>query len=173
MNSIPSQGSVVAVCKKGESGLPKFEVDAIQLVENYGIQGDYHAGKYVRHRYLARKDPTQLNLRQVLLADTNIMADLARQGIHLQPGMLGENILVDGISLMALPVGSQIGVGDAVLELIGVRQPCSQLNEMHPRLLEEVKVESADQVSYNAGMLARILKGGWVRPGDPLVLRTG
>jgi MOSC domain-containing protein YiiM len=173
MNSFPSQGSVVAVCKSENSGIPKLEVDAIQLVENYGIQGDYHAGKYVRHRYLARKDPTQPNLRQVLLTDTNILADLARQGIHLQPGMMGENILLDGISLMTLPAGSQLGVGEATLELTGVRKPCSQLNEMHPRLLEAVKVESAGQVSYNAGMLARILKGGWVRPGDPLVLRTG
>lgn len=170
MNSSPNKGSVVAVCKKGEPGLPKLQTAAVQLVENYGVEGDYHAGKYVRHRYLARKDPTQPNLRQVLLTDTIIFADLKNRGIHLEPGMLGENLLVDGVSLMALPVGTRLEVGEALLELTGVRKPCSQLNEMHSGLLEAVKIESAGQVNYNAGVLARILKGGRIRPGDRLVL---
>ena len=83
-------GTVVAVCKKAEPGLPKFEVESIQLIEDFGVDGDYHAGKLVRHRYLAKKDPTQANVRQVLLVDKGIHADVARQGIELRPGMMGE-----------------------------------------------------------------------------------
>ena len=65
MTTSPTHGTVVAVCQKAEPGLPKLQVEAVHLVKNHGIDGDYHAGKLVRHRYLAKKDPTQPNLRQV------------------------------------------------------------------------------------------------------------
>jgi MOSC domain-containing protein YiiM len=163
---------VVSVCKKAEPGLPKTEVEAVQLIENYGITGDYHAGQTVRHRYLARKDPTRPNLRQVLLVDTSILAEIARQDIQLKPGMLGENITLDGIAVMALPVGTQIEVGETLLEVTEVRNPCHQLNQMHPRLLKAVASKVDGQVRRNAGMMTRILVGGWVRPGDPVIVRS-
>jgi len=171
MHTSFSRGSVVTVCQKAEPGLPKLMVDAIQLIENHGIAGDYHAGQFVRHRYLAKKDPTRPNLRQVLLVDTSILAEIARQDIHLKPGMLGENITLDGIAVMTLPIGTQLEVGQTLLEVTGVRNPCHQLNEMHPRLLKAVASKVDGQVRRNAGVMARILKGGWVRPGDPVIVR--
>jgi len=166
MNFSINQGSVIAVCKKAEPGLPKLEVDAIQLIENYGVEGDYHAGEFVRHRYLAKKDPTRRNNRQVLLIDTKILAEIANQDIHLEPGMLGENIILDGFGVMVLPIGTQIEVGETLLELTEVRNPCYQLDEMHPGLQDAVQVRIGDQVNFNAGMMVKILRGGWVRPGD-------
>jgi len=166
LNTSLSRGFVVAVCKKAEPGIPKIEVTAIQLLENYGVAGDYHAGQFVRHRYLAKKDPTKPNQRQVLLIDTTILAELASQDIHLEPGMMGENILLDGISVMSLAIGTQIEIGQAVLEVTEIRNPCYQLNEMHPRLLKVVETSGTGPDPRNAGMLARILTGGWVRPGD-------
>jgi MOSC domain-containing protein YiiM len=165
-----SHGSVVAVCRKSEPGLPKLQVDSVELIENYGISGDYHAGRFVRHRYLAKKDPSQLNVRQVLLVDTSMLAALAENDIHLKPGMLGENIVIDGVTVMTLPVGTQVVIGETILELSEVRNPCYQLNEMHPRLLESVKSEQAG-IRHNAGMLARILKGGCIRPGERVTVR--
>ena len=172
MINSPSQGSVIAVCKKAAPGLPKLEVDAIQLIENLGIEGDYHAGEFVRHRYLAKKDPTQPNLRQVLLIDTKILAEIANQDIHLEPGMMGENIIIEGIELMALPIGTQIEIGETLLEITEVRNPCYQLDEMRPGLLDAVQNNIGGQVHRNAGMMTKILRGGWVRPGDPVILRT-
>jgi MOSC domain-containing protein YiiM len=171
MHNFPTHGIVAAVCKKATPGLPKLQVDAIQLIENRGIEGDYHAGKLVRHRYLAKKDPNQPNLRQVLLVDTSMLAEIANQGIQLEAGMLGENIVVDDIALMTLPIGTRLEIAEALLELTEVRNPCYQLNEMHTRLLETVKSEQAG-VRHNAGMLARILRGGWVRPGDCVSVRA-
>jgi MOSC domain-containing protein YiiM len=172
MNASRRRGFVVAVCKNPEPGIPKLEVDAIQLLENYGVAGDYHAGQFVRHRYLAQKEPTRPNLRQVLLIDTSILEQLASQDIHLAPGMMGENIILDGITVMSLPIGTQIEVGEATLELVEVRNPCYQLDESHPRLLEAVKTSGSGPDPRNAGMLARILKGGWVRPGDSVTSRS-
>jgi MOSC domain-containing protein YiiM len=166
MKSTPKNGAVVAVCKKAQPGIPKIEIDAIQLLENFGVEGDYHAGEFVRHRYLARKDPNVSNVRQVLLIDTAILSYLAGQDIHLEPGMMGENLVLDGIDLMALPIGTRLEVGEATLEITEIRHPCYQLNESHPNLLEAVKSSGTGSDPHNAGMLARILKGGWVRPGD-------
>lgn len=146
-------------------------VDAIQLLEGVGVAGDYHAGEYVRHRYLAKKDPTKPNLRQVLLIDTFTLARLASQDIHLEPGMMGENIVVDGIDLMNMQIGVQIEIGEALLEVTEVRNPCYQLNEMHPRLLKSVVTKVDQQIHRDAGLMARILKGGWVRPGEHVLVR--
>jgi len=168
MNTSLSRGSVVAVCKKSQPGLPKFEADAIQLLDNLGVEGDYHAGEFVRHRYLAKKDPTKPNSRQVLLIDTTILAKLASQDIHLEPGMMGENIIVDGIDMMSLSIGTRLEVSEALLEITEIRNPCYQLNEMHPNLLEAVETSGTGHDPRNAGMLARILKGGRVIPGNPV-----
>jgi MOSC domain-containing protein YiiM len=163
-------GSVVAVCQKAGPGLPKLSVEAVQLIENYGIDGDYHAGQLVRHRHLAKKDPTRPNQRQVLLVDTSILSELASQDIHLEPGMMGENIILDGMAVMALAIGTQLEIGETLLEVTEVRNPCYQLNAMHPHLLKAVATKVEGQVRRNAGMFARILTGGWVRPGDPVII---
>ncbi len=172
MNTSLSRGSVVAVCKKVQPGIPKLAVTAIQLLENYGVEGDYHAGEFVRHRYLAKKDPTRPNLRQVLLIDTSILANLASQDIHLKPGMMGENIILDGISVMSLAIGTRVEVGEAVLEITEIRNPCYQLNEMHPRLLKAAETSGTKPDPRNAGMMARVLKGGWVRPVDLVLVMS-
>jgi MOSC domain-containing protein YiiM len=173
VHSSAKHGSVVAVCQKAEPGLPKLMVDAVQLIENYGVAGDYHAGRFVRHRYLAHKDPTRPNLRQVLLVDTSILAEIASQDIHLEAGMLGENITLDGIAVMSLAIGTQLEVGETLLEVTEVRNPCYQLNEMHPRLLKAVATKVDGQVRRNAGVMARVLAGGWVRRGDAVMVRGG
>ncbi|MCU0521752.1 MAG: MOSC domain-containing protein [Anaerolineae bacterium] len=167
-----SVGSVVAVCRKAEPGVPKYAVDAVELIEDFGITGDYHAGKFVRHRYLAKLDPTMPNHRHVLITDTVIFADVALRGIDLEPGMMAENIVVDGVSVMALPLGTRIGIGETLVELTEKRDPCGQLNGSHPRLLEAVSTDENGQVCWNAGMFARILKGGRVRPGDAVVVQS-
>lgn len=174
MESSSNRGTVMAVCKKDQPGIPKIEVEAIHLLENFGVEGDYHAGEFVRHRYLARKGPTDPNIRQVLLVDTNILSYLADQDIHLEPGMMGENMVLGGISLMTLPIGTRLEVGKAVLEITEIRHPCYQLNESHPNLLKAVEnpgLPGQDE-PHKAGMLARILKGGWVRPGDTAFVLT-
>jgi MOSC domain-containing protein YiiM len=172
MQNSSERGMVVAVCKKAEPGLPKLAAEAIELIENYGVAGDYHAGRFVRHRYLAKKDPTRPNLRQVLLADRSILSEIASKEIQLEPGMLGENITVDGIRVMALAIGTQLEIGETLVELTEVRNPCYQLNEMHPRLLKAVASKVDGQVRRNAGMMARVLQGGWVRPGDSVIVHS-
>jgi MOSC domain-containing protein YiiM len=159
-------GTVVAVCRNAEPGLPKPVVEAIELVADHGVEGDYHAGKFVRHRYLARKDPTRPNLRQVCLVDASVFPYLAVQEIHIGPGMMGENITVTGLALMQLPTGTRLTIGSAEVELTEIRNPCLQLNGIDPRLLKAVVVKENGNRRFLAGYMARILRGGAVKAGD-------
>jgi hypothetical protein len=51
------EGIVVAVAADGGHRFSKMPQRDILLVEGYGVEGDAHAGPYVRHRYLARRQP--------------------------------------------------------------------------------------------------------------------
>ena len=164
----PLKGKVLAVCCNPEPGLPKPVVDAVHLIENWGIEGDYHAGSKVRHRYLAKKDPDRPNLRQALLVDAAVFTELAQQEIHIGPGMMGENIAIEGIDVMQLPEGTRLAIGSAVVEFVERRNPCLQLNEIDPRLLKAVVKKQPEKTIFKAGMMTRILQSGWVRAGDPV-----
>ena len=166
MNAYPASGTVVAVCRNSEPGLPKPIVDVVQLIENWGVEGDYHAGRLVRHRYLARKDPNRPNLRQVLIVDAAVFPELALRDIFIGPGMMGENITLEGIDVMQLEVGTHLAIGPAIVEVTEKRNPCYQLNGIDPRLLKAVAFKQDRQTIFKAGMMARILKGGRVRAGD-------
>ncbi len=165
-------GTIVAVCRNASPGLPKPVVDAIHLIEDWGVEGDYHAGKFVRHRYLARKDPRRPNMRQVLLADTQTIADLAQDAIHIGPGMLGENIMISGLTLIQFPIGTHITIGAALLEITEVRIPCKQLNSIDARLLQAVTTQHNGEKAFKAGIMVRVLQGGWARAGDRVTVQS-
>lgn len=167
-----SSGLVVAVCKKAQPGIPKIAVNQIHLIENFGVEGDYHAGELIRHRYLAKKEPTRENNRQVLIIDTTILAYLSSQGIELKPGWMGENIILDGIAVMTIPLGTHLKVGGALLEINEIRSPCYQLDEMHAGVHEAVKISGPGPDRRNAGVLARVLQGGLVQAGDLALIDT-
>ncbi len=162
----PMQGKAVAVCCNPEPGLPKPVVDAVHLIENWGIEGDYHAGSRVRHRFLAKKDPNRPNLRQALLVDAAVFTELAQQNIHIGPGMMGENVTIEGIDVMQLTEGTRLAIGSAVVEVVERRNPCLQLNEIDSRLLKAVVQKQPGKAVFKAGMMTRILQSGWVRAGD-------
>ena len=160
------QGVVVAVCRNPNPGLPKPIADTVQLIQDWGVEGDYHAGKLMRHRYLVKKDATRPNLRQVCLLDACVFSQLVQRGIQIGPGMMGENITLKGLPLMDLIMGTKIAIGKAVVELTEVRTPCLQLNGIDPRLLKAVVTNENGQKVFLAGIMARILQGGQVRAGD-------
>ena len=58
-------GTVVAVSSDPAHRFSKWVRPYVRLIENFGIEGDAHAGPFVKHRYDARRTPSQPNLRQV------------------------------------------------------------------------------------------------------------
>ena len=142
--------------------------DAITLLTGLGVEGDAHMGATVKHRSRVAVDPTQPNLRQVHLIHAELFEELADQGFSIHPGDLGENILTQGIELLALPRGTRLHLGDkAIVEVTGVRNPCHQIESFRPGLLQAVLGRDAlGGLVRKSGIMAIVLAGGIVRPGD-------
>ena len=76
------------------------------LVEGSGVEGDAHAGPTVQHRSRKRWRPQDPNLRQVHLLHAELLDDLRTRGFAVGPGDVGENVLLRGVDLLALPTGA-------------------------------------------------------------------
>jgi len=71
-------GSVVAVSASPDHSFSKLRQNTIRMVKGHGIEGDAHAGRYVRHRYLAKKQPFLPNLRQVHLMPIELFEEVRK-----------------------------------------------------------------------------------------------
>jgi MOSC domain-containing protein YiiM len=161
---------VEAVSTGAIHGIGKENTGAIRLIAGLGVDGDIHAGKTVKHRSRVRKDPDQPNLRQVHLIHTELHDELADQGFDVRPGQMGENVTTSGVELLALPTGARLRLGsDAVVEVTGLRNPCSQLDEIAPGLMKAVLARGSNlEVIRKSGVMGVVLQDGEVRPGDPI-----
>ena len=144
----------------------------VRLVEGRGVEGDAHSGKTVKHRSRVARDPTQPNLRQVHLVHGELLDELRPHGFVLAPGRMGENVTTRGLDLLALPAGTRLRLGPAaIVEITGLRNPCSQLDSVAPGLKAAVLERRTDgALVRKAGVMAIVVAGGEVRPGDAIVV---
>ncbi len=164
------QGRVESVHCDGRHAFSKHRVDEIRLLAGLGVEGDAHAGSTVQHRSRVAKDPTQPNLRQVHLIQTELHRELAASGFAVSGGQMGENITTEGVDLLALPTGTRLCLGDhALIEITGLRNPCGQLDGLYEGLRAAVVTQdAAGNLIRRAGVMGVVLTGGVVRPGDPI-----
>ncbi|MEU1216413.1 MOSC domain-containing protein [Streptomyces sp. NPDC005791] len=162
--------TVTAVSSNGVYSFTKPNRDSVTLLAGLGVEGDIHAGVTVKHRSRVAQDPTQPNLRQVHLIQTELFADLREAGFEVSPGDLGENITTNGIDLLSLPVGTLLHLGaEAVVEVTGLRNPCLQIDSFQDGLLKQVVGRADDgTLVRKAGIMGVVKAGGVVRPGDPV-----
>ncbi|MFI7240332.1 MOSC domain-containing protein [Streptomyces cyaneofuscatus] len=162
-------GIVTAVSSNGEYTFTKPNRDSITLLAGLGVEGDVHAGVTVKHRSRVAQDPTQPNLRQVHLIHGELFAEFRAEAFKVVPGDLGENITTSGIDLLGLPVGTLLRIGDAVLEVTGLRNPCLQIDNFQDGLLKQVVGrDEAGNIVRKAGIMSIVKEGGAVRPGDTI-----
>jgi MOSC domain-containing protein YiiM len=143
---------------------------SIQLLEGLGVEGDAHLGVTVKHRSRVKRDPTQPNLRQVHLVHAELFDELRPAGYDLVPGQIGENVTTRGIDLLGLPAGTKLHLGEsAVVQVTGLRNPCSQLDDIQKGLMAATLDRDADgNLIRKAGVMAIVLAGGEVCPDDPI-----
>lgn len=143
---------------------------SIQLLAGLGVDGDAHMGVTVKHRSRVRQDPSQPNLRQVHLIHSELHDELSMAGFELAPGQMGENITTVGIDLLALPRNTRLHIGQsAVVEVTGLRNPCTQLDGIQQGLMNAVlgRDENGNLIR-KAGIMGVVLQGGTVKPGDTI-----
>jgi MOSC domain-containing protein YiiM len=164
-------GTVVAVSRDATHRFSKANQESIRLLAGLGVEGDAHLGVTVQHLSRIAQDPTQPNLRQVHLLHAELFDDLRTAGYEVTPGDLGENITTRGLDLLGLPTGTRLRLGaDAVVEVTGLRNPCRQIDTFRSGLLKQVVGrDEAGEIVRKGGIMGVVLRGGEVRPGDPVL----
>jgi MOSC domain-containing protein YiiM len=162
-------GSVVAVSRASSHSFSKTTEPRITLLEGLGVEGDAHAGRTTQHLYLVKKDPARANLTQVHLIQEELFDEL-RERFVIRPGELGENVTTTGVDLLSLPLGTRLHLGEtAVVEVTGLRSPCSKINAYQGGLMKALVEKGADGgVIRKSGIMGIVVSGGTVEPGDAL-----
>jgi len=138
-------GKVVAVCTSERKGTQKINVEKAEFIEDFGIKGDAHAGKW--HRQIS------------LLSKDKIEAFRAR-GAEVEYGAFGENLVVEDIDFAKLPIGTKLRCNEVVLELTQIGKQCHSECEIFRQV--------GDCIMPREGVFSIVLHGGEIKAGDIL-----
>ncbi len=137
-------GIIRSVNISTQKGTQKFSVDAIEMKPDYGIIGDAHAGNW--HRQIS------------LLGVESVQKVQEKVKINLPAGAFAENILVEGLCLYKLPVGTKLKIGSALCEVTQIGKEC------HASCA--IRELTGDCVMPREGIFAKVLEAGSARAGD-------
>jgi len=137
-------GRVEAICTSERRGTPKSPVATATLRADHGIEGDAHAGS--GHRQVS------------LLSAGDIQAFSAAGKLAIGSGAFAENLIISGLDLGVLGLGSQLRVGErALLTVTQIGKRC------HHRCA--IYQQTGDCIMPRVGLFARVLVGDVIRPG--------
>lgn len=165
-----ARGKVTAVSRSPTHTFSKPNQESIRLLAGLGVEGDAHSGATVKHLSRVARDPSEPNLRQVHLIHAELHDELDGKGFTVSAGQMGENVTTRGVDLLGLPTGTRLHLGTtAVVEVTGLRTPCSQLDHFQQGLTAAVLDRDEEgKVVPKSGVMGVVLAGGEVRPGDPV-----
>ncbi len=135
---------IKSIAVSTKKGTRKTCVDEATLVEDFGLDGDAHAGDW--HRQVS------------FLASESI--ELTRsQGLDVTFGDFAENIATIGIDWKSLPVGTQVRLGDtAMVEITQIGKECVKKCAIF--------YQAGDCIMPKEGVFAKVLSGGVIRIDD-------
>lgn len=139
---------VLAVCISEVRGIQKHPVAEAELRKDYGIVGDAHAGNW--HRQVSLLGIESVNKLQEKIT------------LQLKAGDFAENILVEGICVYKLPVGTKLKIGTALCEVTQIGKTCH--NDC------AIRQAAGDCVMPREGIFVRVLESGKVKPGDEVAV---
>lgn len=138
-------GVIRAICISDRRGVQKREVPSARLQEGFGIVGDAHAGNW--HRQVS------------MLSEERIEA-FNRKGAGVAPGAFGENLVVEGLDLSRLPVGTTFRCGGALLELTQIGKECHNHCQIYRKM--------GECIMPTQGVFAQVVRGGEISVGDTI-----
>lgn len=142
-------GIVKGICISEKRGTQKSEVKHAELVKDWGIREDAHAGNW--HR-------------QVSLLSFDKIEEFRARGAQVDFGAFGENIIVEGYDFRNLPVGTRFICGNAVLEMTQIGKECHSHCQIYQTM--------GDCIMPREGVFAKVIEGGEVSVGDEFVMDT-
>lgn len=138
-------GKVIAVCTSPAKGTQKKNIGRAVFIEDYGIEGDAHAGKW--HR-------------QVSLLSYDKIEEFRNRGAEVPDGAFGENLVVEGIDFKMLPIGTRFQCNEVTLELTQIGKECHHGCEIFQKM--------GDCIMPREGVFTKVIKGGVIQTGDIL-----
>ena len=135
---------IAAICISEIRGIQKHEIPEAYLRADHGIEGDAHAGSW--HR-------------QVSLLSIDSVAKLQEKlDFELKHGAFAENILVEGMAVHTLPVGTRLRIGEALCEVTQIGKEC------HSDCA--IRKAAGDCVMPREGIFVKVLESGRIAKGD-------
>jgi MOSC domain-containing protein YiiM len=146
LTSIVYKPAEAEATKTAYTRLPLREA---RLIAGCGIEGDAKGGRPER----------ALNIMSV-----ETLESLAGEGFRVNPGQMGEQLIIAGLVVDTLPIGTRLQIGDeACVELTQPRTGCNKF--------EACQEKPAQQAAERLGMMANVVAGGTIRVGDSVTIR--
>lgn len=126
---------------------PKKNLGSGKLVKDLGFEGDFHAtgGK-----------------RQVSILSGESIKKMQGKDLEIAYGDFGENIVVDGLRIHELPIGSLLKVSEVILEVSQIGKECHE-----PCVIGKT---IGDCIMPSEGVFAVVRKGGTMKIGDKITI---
>lgn len=137
---------VLSINISKQKGTPKQAINEAVVIEDFGIEGDAHAGN---------------GLRQISILDISSIKKMEEYGLKgLCFGKFAENITTDGLDISKIKLGTRLRVGDEVLLQI------SQIGKKCHGDGCEIARTIGVCIMPTEGLFARVLRGGKIKVGD-------
>lgn len=139
---------VISINISKQKGTAKQAVEEAIVIEDFGIDGDAHAGN---------------GLRQISILDISSIKKMEEYGLKgLCFGKFAENITTEGLDIEKIKLGTKLKVGDEViLEISQIGKKC------HGDGCEIARTVGVC-IMPKEGLFARVLKGGKIKVGDKI-----
>ena len=144
-------GKIYALCISDEKGTAKYEKESVRVIEDYGFENDAHAGKWHRQVSLLSRDSVE-------------DFEAKKDGVKIAQGAFGENILVTGMDLAKLPIGTILVSGDVRLEISQIGKECHHGCDIRKTM--------GDCIMPREGIFAKVLSGGTLARGDEIEIES-
>lgn len=129
-----------------EDTFNRVPLEQANLIAGCGIEGDRKGSNPER----------QLNIMS-----RETLTELEGKGFQVQPGKMGEQIIVSGLDIEALTAGERVQFGEqAVIEVIRHRTGCDRF--------EKFQGKSRTLAAGQLGVIAKVITGGEIRVGDAI-----
>lgn len=143
-------GKVIAVCYSEDKGTVKTRIESGQLIDNFGLKGDAHAGDW--HRQVSLLGKESIEKMKDCLSDEEFTLDF---------GDFAENITTEGIALHELSIGDKIEIeNNILLEVTQIGKECHHDCDIYQKI--------GDCIMPREGIFVRVLNGGRIQAGDKI-----
>ncbi|NME36383.1 MOSC domain-containing protein [Fusobacterium sp. FSA-380-WT-3A] len=137
------KGEIKAVCISEKKGTDKKNIHECEIIEGFGLKNDAHGGNW--HR-------------QISLLSYEKIEDFKKRGGKVIDGSFGENLIVSGLDLVNIPIGTRLKINDIVLEVTQIGKECHS----HCEIFKKV----GDCIMPREGIFAKVISGGIIKEGN-------